>query len=108
MRAQESKRNTGASPQPPSGEPAPLNPRRAAEYVRAIRVYALRTLQKRIFHISPLTQYILDPFISKSFIGQDFVLRDMPRFQSMQPDALKDRIEKFLSAKLLDYRTRRG
>ena len=59
LRAQESKRNTGASPQPPSGELAPLNPRRAVEYVRAIRVYALRTLQKRIFHISPLTQYIL-------------------------------------------------
>ena len=56
--------NTGALPQPPSGELAPLNPRRAAEYVRAIRVYALRTLQKRIFHISPLTQYILDPIES--------------------------------------------
>ena len=26
LRAQESKRNTGASPQPPSGELAPLNP----------------------------------------------------------------------------------
>ena len=54
--------NTGALPQPPSGELAPLNPRRAAEYVRAISVFHSKTSSKQSFSLSPLTQYILDPY----------------------------------------------
>ena len=61
LRAQESKRNTGASPQPPSAELAPLNPKCAAEYVRAIPVCRQATLPSKVFSLSPLTQYILDP-----------------------------------------------
>ena len=53
--------NTGALPQPPSGERAPLNPERAAEYVRATVVYAQGSLPCKVFSLSPLTQYILDP-----------------------------------------------
>ncbi len=42
--------------QPPSGELAPLNPRRAVEYVRAIAVYDQRPLPSEVFSLSPLTQ----------------------------------------------------
>ena len=49
------------APQPPSGELAPLSPRRAAEYVRAISVFTQRPLPSKVFSLSPLTQYILDP-----------------------------------------------
>ena len=71
LRAQESKRNTGASPQPPSGELAPLNPRRAVEYVRAIAVYDQRPLPSEVFSLSPLTQYILGSLreLKKNYIN---------------------------------------
>ena len=71
LRAQESKRNTVASPQPPSGELAPLNPRRAVEYVRAIAVYDQRPLPSEVFSLSPLTQYILGSLreLKKNYIN---------------------------------------
>ena len=47
----------------PSGELAPLNPERAAEYVRATAVYAQGSLPCKVFSLSPLTQYILAPRI---------------------------------------------
>ena len=51
--------NTGALPQPPSGEHCSPEPQRAAEYVRAISVFAKIYFHAIFFLLSPLTQYIL-------------------------------------------------
>ena len=54
--------NTGALPQPPSGEQCSPEPQRAAEYVRAIGAFAKSNFHAKVFSLTPLTQYILDPF----------------------------------------------
>ena len=46
--------NTGALPQPPSGEPRSPEPLCAAGYVRAISVFPKKQLSYKSFFISPL------------------------------------------------------
>ena len=53
--------NTGALPQPPSGEPRSPEPLCAARYVRAISVFTKNYFHTKVFSFSPLTQYILVP-----------------------------------------------
>jgi hypothetical protein len=53
--------NTGALPQPPSGEQCSPEPQRAAEYVRAIDAFAKINFHAKVFSLTPLTQYILVP-----------------------------------------------
>jgi hypothetical protein len=53
--------NTGALPQPPSGEQCSPEPQRAAEYVRAIGAFAKINFHAKVFSLTPLTQYILVP-----------------------------------------------
>ena len=53
--------DTGALPQPPSGEQCSPEPQRAAEYVRAIGAFAKINFHAKVFSLTPLTQYILVP-----------------------------------------------
>jgi hypothetical protein len=53
--------NTGALPQPPSGEQCSPEPQRADEYVRAIDAFAKINFHAKVFSLTPLTQYILVP-----------------------------------------------
>ena len=43
----------------------------------------------------------------EAFLDQDFVRHDIPRFQKMPPDVLKEQIDKFKIAKAIAYKTRR-
>ena len=56
--------NTGALPQPPSGETRSPEPLCAAGYVRAISVFTKNKFHAKVFPLSPLTQYILVPLCS--------------------------------------------
>ena len=56
--------NTGALPQPPSGEQCFPEPQRTAEYVRAIGAFAKINFHAKVFSLTPLTQYILVPTAS--------------------------------------------
>ena len=76
LRAPTSVATLGLGPSPRQGA-NPLDPRRAAEYVRAISVYARRPLPSKVFSLTPLTQYILDP---RSYTSEAFL--DITRFQT--------------------------
>ena len=68
--------NTGALPQPPSGEPRSPEPLCAARYVRAISVFTKNYFHRKVFSFSPLTQYILVPLCSAHY-----TLRENPPLQ---------------------------
>ena len=62
--------NTGALPQPPSGEPRSPEPLCAARYIRAISVFTKNKFHAKVFPLSPLTQYILVPLEIKWWAEQ--------------------------------------